>query len=196
VSGAQIRLFVALELPGEVRAALGALSSRLRAKTGNSVRWVDPASLHLTLKFIGELDSGRLSAIQAALAAIRLPEPVLVVYGGAGTSRFPHPRVFAVGVQGSPPLRELAGAIDRALLPAGVPAEAREFFPHLTLARLKSGEESAFLRSEGQKLGVTEFGRASYAEFDLMQSTLRPQGAVYTRVERFAFAATARVEGD
>jgi len=183
-----MRLFVALEIPRDVQAALNEISSRLRAQTGRSVRWVDPGNIHLTLKFIGETDASKRGAIQAALATVRRAGPVSVSFRGIGKAL---PRVFAVGIEPSPELRGLVEEIERVLIPIGVPAESREFFPHLTLARLKPGEDAARLRSEAQKMSAAEFGRAAYAEFDLMESKLRPKGAEYNRLARFAFVPTA-----
>jgi len=186
-----MRLFVALEIPAIVRAALAELSARLRAQTGRSVRWVEPGNIHLTLKFIGDTDAARLHDIQAALSSIRRPQPVLVVFRGLGDVRHPLPRVFAVGAEPSADLRGLAAEVDRVLVPAGAPAESRDFFPHLTLARLKSSENAALLRAESRKISAVEFGRGACSEFDLMESRLRPSGAEYTRVARFPFCPPA-----
>lgn len=192
MSDAQIRLFVALELPASVRAALGALAARLRAASGRGVRWTDPNSIHLTLKFIGEIAAARLDAIRGALAGVRSGQPIDVAFRGIGW--FPnarHPRVFWAGVEADASLARLAEDVERALEPLGIAREAREFRPHLTLARIKSEEALDGLRREVESLGTPELGRASYSEFDLMQSTLHRNGAVYTRLGRFAFAASA-----
>lgn len=191
MSDPQIRLFVALEVPAGVRAALGEVAARLRTQTGRSVRWVHPENLHLTLKFIGEVEADKKGAIEGALSAVRLHEPVVISFRGIGYIRHPQPRVFAAAVEPTPALRGLVAGIESALVPLGIPAESREFFPHLTLARLKSGEDAALLRGEARKSGADEIGRAAYHEFDLMQSTLRPDGAVYTRLARFPFAPPA-----
>lgn len=196
-----MRLFVALELPPAVRAALGEVSSRLRprpAAAGRGLRWTDPAGIHLTLKFIGEIEAAAVEAIRGALAGIRAENPVEVAFRGLGW--FPnarHPRVLWAGVEAGSALAELAGEIERVLEPLGIARETRKFEPHLTLARIKSEEGLDELRREAERLGAPEFGRAAYSEFDLMESRLRPQGAVYTRVERFPFAvsvAAARAE--
>ena len=193
-----MRLFVALELPSAVRAALGELSARLRPQASRGVRWTDPAGIHLTLKFIGEIEAAAVEAIRGALARVRADNPVEVTFRGLGW--FPnarHPRVLWAGIEAGSRLAELAAEVERALEPIGIAREARNFEPHLTLARIKSEEGLDGLRREAERLGAPEFGRATYSEFDLMESRLRPQGAVYTRVERFPFAvsvAAARAE--
>jgi len=190
VSEAQIRLFVALELPAAVRAALGEIEARLRPTAGSNVRWTDPNGIHLTLKFIGEIPTKQVEAIRSALAGIRAARPVETAFRGIGW--FPNarrPRVFWAGVEGGANLAALAAEIEGALEPLGIARESREFQPHLTLARIKSDDGLDGLRREVERLGAPEFGRATYAEFDLMQSTLNRGGSIYTRIERFSFAA-------
>lgn len=187
-----MRLFVALEIPASVRGALGEVSARLRPRAGRGVRWSDPSGIHLTLKFIGEIEAGAVQRIRGALAGIHRDHPVEVVFRGLGwfpTAR--HPRVLWAGVEGGSGLAELAGEMERVLEPLGIARESRNFQPHLTLARVKSEAGLDDLRRETERLGAPEFGRTTYSEFDLMESRLRPQGAVYTRVERFAFAVSA-----
>jgi 2'-5' RNA ligase len=194
-----MRLFVAHELPSTVRVALGEVSARLRPRAGRGVRWTDPAGIHLTLKFIGEVEAASVEAIRAALAGIRAENSVAVAFRGLGW--FPnarHPRVLWAGVEAGNGLAELAAEIERVLEPLGIARESRKFEPHLTLARIKSEEGLDELRREAERLGAPEFGHATYSEFDLMESRLRPQGAVYTRVERFPFTTpvpAARAEG-
>ena len=194
-----MRLFVAHEIPPTVRGALGEVSARLRSLSGRGVRWTDPAGIHLTLKFIGEMEASAVDAIRGALARIRAENPVEVVFRALGWFPTPrHPRVLWAGVEAGSGLAELAEEIEGVLAPLGIARESRKFQPHLTLARIKSEEGLEALRREVERLGAPEFGRATYCEFDLMESRLRPQGAVYTRVERFAFIASvqaARTEG-
>jgi len=191
MSEAQMRLFVALELPASVREALGEVAARLRRAAGPGARWTDPNGIHLTLKFIGDVSAARLEPIRGALAGIHAAQPIEAAFRGIGW--FPnarHPRVLWAGVEAGSGPAALAMEIERALEPLGVPRESREFRPHLTLARIKSESGLEGLRREVELLGRPEFGRASYAEFDLMQSKLHPKGAIYTRVERFAFAGS------
>jgi 2'-5' RNA ligase len=194
-----MRLFVAQELPSSVRVALGEVSARLRPRAGRGVRWTDPAGIHLTLKFIGEVETAAVEAIRGALVGIRAEKPVEVIFRGLGW--FPdarHPRVLWAGVEAEGGLAELAAEIERVLEPLGIARESRKFQPHLTLARIKSEEGLDDLRREVERLGAPDFGRARYCDFDLMESRLRPQGAVYTRVERYPFTTavqTARAEG-
>lgn len=187
-----MRLFVALELPPQVRAALGEIGNRLRPAAAPGVRWTNPGGIHLTLKFIGEVPADKMDRIRAALAAVHAPRAVSAVFRGLGW--FPqarHPRVLWAGVEAGGELAELAASIERALEPLGVARESREFRPHLTLARIKEEGGLDGLRQEVERLGTPELGNACYREFDLMESTLRPQGAVYTQLARFHFVPAA-----
>lgn len=196
MNDARIRLFVALEIPGQVHAALKEIAGRLRPASGANVRWTAPNSQHLTLKFIGEVPKPLLDAIRGALAGVHAVAPVEAVFRGIGW--FPNarrPRVLWAGVEGGPDLAGLSGAIERVLEPLGIARETREFRPHLTLARIKSDEKLEGLRREVERLGAPDFGRATYTEFDLMQSTLDSRGSMYTRLERFSFTAGVPAAG-
>jgi len=190
MTGAEIRLFVALELPASVRTAIGEIADRLRPAAGPNVRWTDPRGIHLTLKFIGEVPAAQLDPIRGALAGVRDAQPIETAFRGLGW--FPNarrPRVFWAGVEAGAELAALAARVESALEPLGIARESRDFHPHLTLARIKFNDRLEGLKREAERLGTPEFGRATYTEFDLMQSTLNPRGAIYTRIERFPFAA-------
>ena len=131
------RLFVALELPPSAHAPIAGVLERLMG-TGAEVRWVAPERCHVTLKFIGELAAGRARAVRAALARLAWPGPIQIRLAGLG--RFPPRgamRVIWVGIAGDlAALSSMAGRIETALVPLGIPAEGRAFAPHLTLGRI------------------------------------------------------------
>ena len=200
-----MRLFVALEIPEATRESLAALIARL-APTCRGARWLRPEGMHLTLKFIGDVSSEKAESIRAVLRAVRGPSAVEIVFRGAGF--FPnarHPRVFWAGVEAEPNFAALATEIERRLEPLGIARETREFCPHLTLARFKSEDELPALHAALAKLGKDhttasglelEFGRGKFEEFHLIESTLRPEGAVYKTLETFRFAPTNSTGGD
>lgn len=132
------RCFVALPIPEPVRTVLAGLQSV--APEGGSVRWVAPEAIHLTLKFLGEVEANRLDAVRATLASFPWNlEPFAFtlsrVGGFPGLSR---PRVFWVGVTaGAERLVELADRVERALGSLDFPREERAFSPHLTIGRVK-----------------------------------------------------------
>jgi RNA 2',3'-cyclic 3'-phosphodiesterase len=182
-----VRLFVALDIPDEVRRAIGEMIARLR-NVARGARWVRPEGVHVTLKFIGETPPERVNAIEGALRAARAAASVEAKFRGAGF--FPnerHPRVFWAGVEASPNLAELAGDVDRRLSALGIAAESREFRPHLTLARFKSEDGLPRLQEEIKKLEPFDFGSMRASEFYLFQSQLGPSGAKYTKLATFPF---------
>ena len=127
-----MRLFVALRLPEEVRRRLAGLCGGVPG-----ARWVDSGTLHLTLRFIGETDEGRLGDLDAELAAVRVPAFPLVLEGVGqfGTRRRAH--TLWVGVAHDEALFHLQAKIESAVVRAGFAPEPRKFTPHVTLARLK-----------------------------------------------------------
>jgi 2'-5' RNA ligase len=197
-----VRIFVALDIPEEVRAALDALITRLRP-VSRAVRWTRIEGVHLTLKFIGEVQPEKVEAIKASLAKIRFPAPtsagsawsppkcIQMKFRGVGF--FPNerrPSVFWAGVEVGAELGALASAVETSLLPLGIAKEQRAFSPHLTLARFKSTDSSALnrLHQAISAAGPLEFGTGIAKDFHLYQSILKPGGAEYTRLATFRFA--------
>lgn len=186
-----LRLFVAAELPEAVPHALGSLQEALRRDPGaaRALRWVEPDSIHLTLKFLGDVSEGRLGPITQALEhAVAARLPFALRFGTVGA--FPslaRPRVLWLGLEGDlAALLSLQRSVEDRLAALGFPSEGRVFSPHLTLARLR----------QGQRLDATELARAASPQdhlpeatllinnLALIQSTLRPQGPLYTRLWR------------
>jgi RNA 2',3'-cyclic 3'-phosphodiesterase len=183
-----MRLFVALEIPPEVRENLAALLKSLR-EVSPQTRWVRPKNLHVTLKFIGEVPAAKLSDIRGALAGVRSEQPVVLDFRGLGF--FPNekrPRVFWAGIEASSNLKTLAADIDGATEKLGIPREQRPFSPHLTLARFEPSRLPETLRSAIQENAGREFGSLRASQFHLIESKLKPSGAEYTTVESFPFA--------
>lgn len=191
-----MRLFVALEIPAAVRdnlaSLLAALGKAAASASGRQARLVRPENLHVTLKFIGNVDAGTVERIRPLLAEVRSEHPVELRFRNLGF--FPNdrrPRVFWAGIQASPNLSSLAAAIDQSLGSLEIPRETREFTPHLTLARFDPPGISAELRSAAQERAQQEFGSLRASEFHLFESKTRPSGAEYTRLSSFRFTAEA-----
>lgn len=185
-----MRLFVAVNLPGAGRRAAFAATRALR-EAHLPVKWVAEDALHLTLKFLGEVDEARVDAIGAALAeAVRPARPFEVALGGFGV--FPdhqRPRVFWLGVEHHPALELLANDVERALGALGFASELKPFQPHLTIGRVrKDARPSAFrdLAALTEPLDWSSVLRVDGV--DLMQSTLGPAGPSYRIVHRAPLA--------
>ena len=127
-----MRLFVALALPPDLRATLAAMAIGLPG-----ARWVAAEDLHLTLRFIGEVNPAEAEDLDAALGALHAPV-VEVRLGGIGTfGRGRRVHALWVGAERAPALVHLQEKVDRAVARAGFPPEPRKFTPHVTLARLR-----------------------------------------------------------
>jgi len=188
-----VRLFVGLEIPSKVRDEFAALINELRAADSSfsksRARWVRPENLHVTLKFMGHVETGKLDAIRAALAEVHSDSPVEMGFRGLGF--FPNgkrPRVFWAGMEASANLAPLASEIDARLKKLGIPVETRDFAPHLTLARFDPPGISDGLSEIAQQNIAREFGSARTGQFHLFESKTRPTGAEYTRLSSFSFA--------
>jgi 2'-5' RNA ligase len=184
----QIRAFIAIELPEEVKKTLTRLQNRLKSGCRTPVRWTDPDDTHLTLQFLGDIDSGITGQITNAMAeAARGVRPFRLAVSGLGV--FPDPgrvRVVWVGLTGDlEKLNRLQKSIEAALSSLGFTAEARPFTPHLTLGRVRDQARP----DERQSLGQLVSGAVNDTEcrFDinsihLIKSQLTPQGPIYTRI--------------
>jgi RNA 2',3'-cyclic 3'-phosphodiesterase len=182
-----VRLFVALDIPDEVRAALAELSERMK-KTCPSARWVRLESVHVTLKFIGEAPTEQVEDIRRALGELPSFSPIEVRFAGLGF--FPsarRPRVFWAGVEAGPQLAAMVTSIEMKLEALGIPPEKRPFQPHLTLARFETPQRTQALSVAVEALGTREFGRETFREFNLYQSVLKRSGAEYTRLVTYPF---------
>ena len=179
-----IRAFIAVELSAGVQEKILALQQQLK-KMLPSINWVRPESIHLTLKFLGGVESSRLSQILSVLEPIgKKQNKFSIEIQGVGV--FPQvkrPRIVWVGCSGNTSvLQDLVFEIEAALEPLGFPPEEKSFHPHLTLARVKRENalvgaallEKRILESQ-QHLGTLDIDR-----FTLFQSTLDSSGARYT----------------
>jgi len=184
-----MRLFVAIEIPEDIRSALAAFVNELR-KAAPQAKWVRPQNLHVTLKFLGHTDASNLDSIRAALKTIRARQPVTLEFRGLGF--FPNekrPRVFWAGMESSSNLQPLAAEIDRAMYKLGFPLEDRPFTPHLTLARFDPPGMPSNLAAQAKQNLSRNFGALTASEFHLIESKLKPTGAEYTTVQSFPFMA-------
>ncbi len=185
-----MRLFVAMDIPEDVRSSLAALAAKLRIACRNA-RWTRIEGLHVTLKFIGETSAEKTEMIKLALAAIPCRAPISINFRGLGF--FPNerrPRVLWAGIEGGTELAALAAAVETSLEPLGIAREERAFSPHLTLARFDTPRGLDALHAAIEKAGPFEFGGTTAKEFHLYQSVLKPGRAEYTRLATFSFAGT------
>lgn len=187
-----IRTFIAVELDPTLKQAIAGVQDTLKVELhrlapGVRMQWVRTDSIHLTLKFLGDIEESRVGGILQALEhAGRDHAPFSVDVKGFGV--FPDlrgPRVLWMGLSGETDrLIRLAGSIDAALTPLGFPVEQKPYTPHLTLARVK--EQS---RSIGKALADSGVMRESACRgtlpvqtVALMKSERAPSGSIYFRL--------------
>jgi RNA 2',3'-cyclic 3'-phosphodiesterase len=177
-----MRLFIAVNLPAAVRDAIYAEAEPLRGAT-TAIRWVSPAALHVTLKFLGEQDESLVIPLRDALESV-VPAHAAIFARTTDVGAFPNfrrPRVVWVGMTSERALQSLAGDIDRALTPLGIPREARAFQAHLTLGRVKGElgptQATALAAAAKSCRGSREL---AVRTVDLMQSELGPGGSRYS----------------
>jgi len=186
-----VRLFIAIEIPENVRTRFASLLKEFRS-IAPQVKWVRAENLHVTLKFLGETEPAKLGALQNVLSAVRSAEPVSLEFRGLGF--FPNekrPRVFWAGMEASANLKSLAAEVDQATHRLGFQMEERPFTPHLTLARFPLPGVPPKLLQESQEKSAQAFGSLRTGEFHLIESKLKPTGAEYTTVQTFRFATEA-----
>lgn len=186
----RLRLFVAIDLPENVRESLGRLQSDLRRRDLSGLRWTRPEGVHLTLKFLGETPASSLAAIEGALArAVRGTPSFRLALGAPGTfGNRRGPRVLWVDVEGDvKPLQQLQAAVERELAAAGFAPEERGFSPHLTLARVPQPPPPGLAERISRALEAVAAprGEIEVTEVVLMRSRLQPGGAVHSRVAVF-----------
>lgn len=171
-----IRLFTAIELPESVRVRLTLLQGGVPG-----ARWSPSENLHLTLRFIGEVDEAQANDIDDMLAAIRAPAFDLTLKGtGEFGGRDPH--ALWIGVAPSEALMRLAAKIESALQRMGLPAETRKYAPHVTLARLRDAP-IAKVRDFLSAHASFDSGAFAVRRFALFSSYPSSNGSLY-RLER------------
>jgi len=167
------RLFVSVELPDDVKATLARLVGDVPG-----ARWLEPDELHLTVRFIGEVDGVLFDDVLAALEEVRVAPFTLAL---RGVGHFPprgEPRILWAGLERSPELTALHNKVEGALVRAGVEPEPRKFLPHVTLARLRATP----VRAVGSFIALNGLYRSqpfAVTDFQLFSSNLSGKRAVH-----------------
>ena len=190
-----MRTFVAIDIPDEIRAKIARYVEGVRGFAPDA-RWVTPETLHVTLKFIGELKDPQVAEAKRLLSQVQEP-PTAISFRSTGF--FPttkSARVFWIGVEADEHLAALASKVDEAISQIGIERERNEYRPHLTLARGGSGRPQRGpgdranrmfqrLQEKLAALPPPDFGTMTATDFFLYESKLSPAGARYTKIERF-----------
>ncbi|MFQ5707374.1 MAG: RNA 2',3'-cyclic phosphodiesterase [bacterium] len=180
----KIRTFIAVEIPQQVRQNIAAVQNAFK-KEQDHLRWTKPDNIHLTLKFLGDVEEDKIEAIADAVdtgAQSLVAFNCLVEELGAFPN-FNRARVLWVGITDPQnQLTNLAQKIDHELGKMGFPREKRKFSPHLTIARVKSRLSENFVARLQQE--AFHGGEVRVAEIVVVKSDLKPRGAEYTVLKR------------
>ena len=185
-----VRLFVACEVPEDVKESIGIVIDDLRSKSGNDVRWIRPDGVHVTLKFLGEVPVKRLPAIKLAIQeAVVGHSPFELEFSNIGTFGGREGlRLMWVGVAGDVlRLEALVRAVNAALKVVGFEPERRPFRPHLTLGRVRDEIGTRRRAQIEVEVGKSQVPQTSWRtmQVSLMRSRLTTQGAMYDVLATF-----------
>jgi 2'-5' RNA ligase len=192
-----MRIFVAIDIDDAIRNRVARFLDGV-AGFAPDARWVQPESLHVTLKFIGEKPEEEIDKIKQALETIAASAFDVSFHGYGFFPSARSPRVFWIGIEGGPKLAALAASVDETLARLDIAKEEHAYTPHLTLARGAGGSgsprrlkhdhpNSGFQRLQEKlaALPAPEFGTMTAREFFLYRSQLSPGGSKYTKLAGF-----------
>lgn len=189
-----MRLFIAIEISDEIKDVLARVESHLQY-AGADIKWINPKTIHLTIRFLGEVDEKRVGEVTVAVdSATGSAKPFTLSLNGLGG--FPsaeRPKVLWIGLrEGAAEAAELAARIDDSLLKIGFAKEPRPFTAHLTLGRARSAHNVDKLNSKlvsassiiGESAGLSQKAGSAI----LFRSELTPHGAVHTKIHESPFS--------
>jgi len=185
-----VRLFVACEVPDDVKEAIGEVIETLRSRSGTAVRWIRAEGVHVTLKFLGEVSVRQLPAIKLAIQeAVVGHSPFELEFSNIGTFGGREGlRIMWVGIAGDVlRLEALVRAVNAALAVVGFEPERRPFRPHLTLGRVRDEiptRQRAEIEVAVGKMAVPPSAWRT-AQVSLMRSRIGPGGASYEVLATF-----------
>jgi 2'-5' RNA ligase len=179
------RSFIAVELSTEIAEGVRRTQAGLR-DCAKGVSWVRPEGIHLTLKFLGEVDPGRIEGIAStAEASVKGRGPFSIgIRGCGGFPNARHPRVIWIGVDDpGGELKELQAKVEQGMEERGFTREGRGYTPHLTIGRLRPGKGSGGVVQALEATKECDLGTMAVREICLFRSQLKPTGAEYTKLK-------------
>jgi 2'-5' RNA ligase len=188
-----MRLFIAIDLPDEIRTQLMDLQRVVRP-LASAAKWVAPESIHITLKFLGEVPEKRLDQIEGALAGLNWKPFTIAVHGVGFFPGARSPRIFWAGMD-APTMQGLTEELDSRMEPLGFEREKRAFRPHITLARAKTSRLDASLVTASAAFAERNFGSFVADRIHLVQSTLKPSGSVYSTLKKYSLEPRSSSSG-
>lgn len=186
-----MRTFIAIELPDEIRGTLAKLQDKLKQSQAD-VKWVEPHNIHLTLKFLGEINQEQLDNITRVLGQVCLSKKCFRMRLSA-VGAFPKmdfPRVIWVGVEkGASETSEIAAQLEEGISILGIPKEKRPFSSHITIGRVRSYLNKDKLVNGLKKMEPLEGKEFAVTKLTLFKSTLTPIGPAYEALKAASLKA-------
>jgi 2'-5' RNA ligase len=190
-----MRAFIAIELPQEIKDSLSKIQEQLK-KAGGDVKWVLPKNIHLTLKFLGEIDNTKLNKINEIIEdVIKGKNSFQVRISSIGAfPKINFPRVIWIGIdKGDNETKTIANELEERIARVGIPREERPFSSHITIGRTKSTLNRERLVQNLQNL-ASNFGEENLVftvkNITLFKSTLTPKGPIYEILKEASLKTT------
>ena len=185
-----MRTFIAINLDRELKEMLSQLIEELKRldPARKSVRWVNQQAMHLTLKFLGEIDENKVKPIETALKRVSDGARIFAMKI-IGIGYFPpdkrNPRVLWLGIEEEESLKILQSLLEEEMEKLGFPKEKRKFHPHLTLGRVKIPSNLREIMLHLEKYESQKFGEMEVKKITFFKSVLKPTGAEYSVLSEF-----------
>lgn len=182
-----IRTFIAIAIPGDVRAKIAELQFTLK-NAGGHVSWPKPENIHLTLKFLGDTDENLINEISNQLnqSVKSISQFKIAIKGVGAFPNLKYPRVIWIGAESEgDQIRHLVSDIEDRIADLGFKKESRPFSAHLTLGRVKEVKGIEPIIERLQQTDNFEAGSFPVEEVRLIKSELHPTGAIYTTLKKF-----------
>lgn len=183
-----MRAFIAIELPSKIIDGLKDIQDELK-NGNNKIAWVKPENIHLTIKFLGDIDVDKIDSIAVLLetAAAKNRSFDVSVKGAGAFPTLDNPRVVWVGVEDDKNLSRIYEELENGLLAIGFEKENRPFKPHLTVGRVKFLKDKKGFKERIEKYKDINLGHFAANSLCLFKSNLTPNGAVYTKLKEVKF---------
>jgi RNA 2',3'-cyclic 3'-phosphodiesterase len=181
-----VRTFIAVDFPPNMLKKIAEIISFFKTLTPEKdLKWVETDNLHLTIKFLGEIEENKTAQVKHTLSqALKDQNCFDIEINGLGM--YPNknkPRVIWLGITGANPLSEIYNVLNQELTSLGFTPERRAFSPHLTIARIRRNTDHKQAQGIGEilsKYKVETLGATTIEQVHLYQSVLTPSGPIYT----------------
>jgi len=189
-----MRAFIAIELPEKIKNSLAVLQEKLKSSQAD-VKWVEKNNIHLTLKFLGEVDENKISEVTTSLNKIALHTPSYqaIISSLGGFPKIDYPRVIWAGIgNGDQETKNIAKLIEENLEKIGFAKEERAFASHITLGRTRSGKNQKKLGELLKKMQVESSIAENFKvdKITLFKSQLSPKGPTYQAIKELSLKNT------